>query len=154
MFTAHDNGDDIPNGPGTLSNSAHLYVMDVDGDNREALTDTLHEERAPTWSPSGDKVVYSCRIGGGANDFEICVIDAGGTNTVQLTDNLVADLPATWSPDGERLVFQRPTAQGNQLFTMKPTLNEDGTFPTARQLTFPPGANFFPNWGRVKITGQ
>lgn len=153
-FTAHDDGDDIPSGPGFLSNSAELYVMDVDGSDREPLTHTPYEERSPAWSPSGEKFVYSCRIGGGENDFEICVIDADGTDAVQLTDNSLPDLTPTWSPDGTRLLFHRPTAQGNQLFTMPPTLNEDGTLPTAMQLTFPPGASLLANWGEVRATGQ
>ena len=153
-FTAHDVGDDIPSGPGFLSNSAELYGSHVDGSDSEPLTETPYEERSPAWSPSGERLVYSCRIGGGANDFEICVIDADGTNPVQLTDNVAPDLTPTWSPDGEQLLFHRPTAQGNQLFTMPPTRNEDGTLPTATQLTFPPGASLLANWGQLKITGQ
>ena len=154
VYTAHDVGDDIPNGPGFLSNSAELYVTGADGSGREQLTHTNYEERSPAWSPSGDKIVYSCRIGGGANDFEICVINADGTNPVQLTDNSVPDLTPTWSPDGQQLVFHRPVAgQGNQLFTMQPRPNEDGTLPTATQLTFAPGANLLANWGELRVTG-
>jgi hypothetical protein len=57
-------------------------------------------------------------------------------------------------------VFQRLVAgQGNQLFTMRPALNENGTLPTATQLTdFTKGhgMNFIPNWGqlRVKVGGS
>jgi Tol biopolymer transport system component len=80
------------------------------------------------------------------------VIDADGANRVQLTTNAVADLMATFSPDGQQIVFQRPVpGQGNQLFTMRPTLNEDGTLPTATQLTFAPGVNLLPNWGELRV---
>jgi TolB protein len=65
---------------------AELYLTNADGSGRLRLTDNAFEERAPAWSPSGEKIVYSCRIGGGTADFEICVIDANGTNAVQLTD--------------------------------------------------------------------
>jgi TolB protein len=155
VYTAHDVGDDItnPNNPqGAASNSAELYSVNADGSDRRRLTDNTFEERAPSWSPSGDKIVYSCRIDGGFTDFEICVIDADGTNRVQLTNNAVADLTATFSPDGRQIVFQRPVpGQGNQLFTMRPTLNEDGTRPTSTQLTFAPGMNLLPNWGELRI---
>jgi TolB protein len=155
VYTAHDVGDDITNPlnrQGAVSNSAELYLVDADGSNRRPLTDDDFEQRAPSWSPSGDKIVYSCRIGGGFNDFEICVIDADGTQAVQLTNNAVGDLTATFSPDGQQIVFQRPVpGQGNQLFTMRPTLNDDGTLPTATQLTFAPGINLLPNWGELRV---
>jgi Tol biopolymer transport system component len=165
VYTAHDVGDDIPNPPsGFLSNSAELYLINPDGTDRQRLTytsvpgdgQTDVEERAAAWSPQGDKILYSCRIGGGRSDFEICVINADGTGQLQLTDNNVADLSGTWSPDGQQMVFQRLVAgQGPQLFTMAPRLNPDGTLPTATQLTHPPGLNLFPHWGelRVRVTG-
>jgi Tol biopolymer transport system component len=155
VYTAHDVGDDItnPNNPqGAVSNSAELYSVNADGSDRRRLTENTFEERAPSWSPNGDKIVYSCRIDGGFTDSEICVIDADGTHRVQLTNNSVADLTATFSPDGQQIVFQRPVpGQGNQLFTMWPTLNEDGTLPIAAQLTFAPGVNLLPNWGELRV---
>jgi len=160
VYTAHDVGDDIPSGQGALSNSAELYVTKTDGSDRTALTRNTFEERAPAWSPSGGRIVYSCRIGGGAADFEICLINADGTGAVQLTNNTVADLTATWSPDGQQVVFQRPVlGQGNQLFTMPPSLNQDGTLPTATQRTFsppgisPPAVNLLANWGELRVKG-
>jgi TolB protein len=155
VYTAHDVGDDItnPNNPqGAVSNSAELYSVNADGSDRVRLTDDTFEERAPSWSPNGDKIVYSCRVDGGFTDFEICVIDADGTHRVQLTNNAVADLTATFSPDGQQIVFQRPVpGQGIQLFTMRPALNQDGTLPTATQLTFAPGVNLLPNWGELRV---
>jgi Tol biopolymer transport system component len=164
VYTAHDVGDDVTNpvNPmGAASNSAELYLIDADGSDRLRLTDNSYEERAPSWSPNGEKIVYSCRIDGGFTDFEICVIDADknpdgtlATPTV-LTANSVADLTASFSPDGERIVFQRPApGQGNQLFTMAPGLNADATLPTATQLTFPPGMNGGANWGELRAKAQ
>jgi Tol biopolymer transport system component len=169
VYTAHDVGDDIvnpANPQGAASNSAELYLVDADGTDRLRLTDNSYEERAAAWSPNGDKIVYSCRIGGGFADFEICLIDAhpnpDGTlpTPTVLTDNQVPDLTATFSPGGQQIVFQRLVAgQGNQLFTMQPALNENGTLPTATQLTdFTKGhgMNLLPNWGqlRVKVDGS
>jgi Tol biopolymer transport system component len=128
VYTAHDLGDDVvnPMNPqGAASNSAELYLIDPDGTDRLRLTDNNYEERAAAWSPTGDKIVYSCRIGGGFADFEICLLDPhpnpDGTLSAPtvLTNNPVPDLSATFSPDGQQIVFQRLVAgQGNQLFTM------------------------------------
>ena len=167
VYTAHDVGDDITNPlnpQGAASNTAELYLTNSDGSDPLRLTDNDYEERAPSWSPNGDTLVYSCRIGGGFADFEICVIDAhansAGTlpTATVLTNNSAADLTASFSPDGQRIVFQRGVAgQGNQLFTMRPTLNQDGSLPTATQLTFSTrgdGMNLIPNWGELRVKAQ
>src|SRR5262245_13550930 len=144
-----------------------MYVIDPDGTGRARVTDGTIEERAPSWSPDGDSIVYLCRIrdvrfpSPDYADFEICVVGAhpnpDGTlpTPTVLTNNTVGDLGASFSPDGQLLVIQRVVpGQGNQLFTMAPTLNADGTMPTATQLTTSPspmGQNFFPQWGRVRV---
>ena len=54
------------------------------------LTANSEEERAPSWSPDGRRVVYCCRKGdpereGGVRTFEICVMNADGTGEKQVT---------------------------------------------------------------------
>jgi Tol biopolymer transport system component len=150
VFTSHPATDDPQ-----LSNQAEIRVMNPDGTGRVQLTHNGEEERAASWSPDGNRIVYSCRIGGGGADFEICVMNARGGGLQQLTDNTVADLTATFSPDGEQVVFQRQVpGQGFQLFTMQSKLNEDDSRPTATQLTFPPGINLFANWGGLRVHGS
>jgi TolB protein len=149
VFTSHPVSDNA-----RLSNRAEISVMDPDGSSRLQLTHNDYEERAPAWSPDGTRIVFSCRIGGGSADFELCVMNADGSGLVQLTDNAVPDLSAAWSPDGQQIVFARPSVTGapdNQLFTMQPALNADGTLPTATQLTFPPGVNLLANWGELRV---
>lgn len=143
------------------SNTAEVYVLSLETLETEPpqrLTFNNEEERAPSWNPDGDRIAFMCRIGAEINfriDFEICVMNADGSDLMQLTDNAVLDATPSWSPDGQHLVFHRPVAGQFQLFVIKPTLNPDGTRPTATPLTFPPGANAFPNWGelRVKVGG-
>lgn len=153
-FTAHDVGDEGPNYPNPpfISNSAEIYVLNADGTGTpRRLTHNNEEERAPSWSPEGTRIVFSCRIGGGSADFEICVMNADGSGLVQLTDNSLPDLGATYSPDGQQILFQSTLVPGSgqpQLFAM----NADGT--GLRQLTFPPGINLIPNWGELRVRGH
>lgn len=140
VYTSHAATDDPVN-----SASAEVYVIDADGTGSPTrLTNNTEEERAPSWSPDGKRIVFSCRRGG--PDFELCVMNANGTGQLQLTDNNVPDLTASWSPDGKRIVFHRRVGGRGQfqLFSVNP----DGTGEV--QLTFPPGLNAFPNWGEVR----
>jgi TolB protein len=154
VYTAHDEGDEGPNYPSPpfISNSAELYVVNTEGTGTpKRLTHNDEEERAASWSPDGTRIVFSCRIGGGAADFEICLVNADGSGLVQLTDNSLPDLTATFSPDGQQILFQSTLVPGSgqpQLFVM----NADGT--QLRQLTFPPGINLIPNWGELRVRNQ
>ena len=61
--------------------------MNPDGSGRKQLTFNNEEERAPSWSPDGTKILYMCRalwLNSGT-DFELCVMDADGSN-LQVTD--------------------------------------------------------------------
>jgi TolB protein len=147
-YTAHPASDDP-----RFSNRAEIYVRNADGTGAPTqLTSNNEEERGPAWSPDGTRIVYACRIGGGTATFEICVMNADGTGVQQLTDNSVPDLTPTFSPDGQQIVFQRQVSgEGFQLFTMAPSLNPDGTLPTATKLTSPPGINLVAHWGQLRI---
>jgi hypothetical protein len=106
------------------------------------------------------------------------VINADGTGFEQLTNDLnVPNLTATWSPDGQQIVFNKLLPQvvpgapavNYQLFTMSPSLNPDGSMPTAYAITcaprqqppypYPcppginqtPGINLIAHWGQLRV---
>jgi TolB protein len=142
LFTSHV----ITDKP-TIATSAEIYVMNADGSGMPvALTHNQEEERAPSWSPDGKRIVFCCRRG--APTFEICVMNADGTGEVQLTHNNVADLTPSWSPDGKKIAWHR-TMGGRASFQIW-TMNADGSDP--KQITDIPGANAFPRWGKMRLT--
>ena len=138
IFTSHPTTDSPTN-----STHAEIYRLNADGTGLIALTSNLEEERAPSWSPDGTKIVFMARHGG--TDFEICTMDADGSNVAQLTNNSVTDATPTFSPDGQKIVFHRLVGVTFQLFQM----NADGT--GAVQMTAPPGLNLFANWGELRV---
>lgn len=138
LFTSHAVTDNQQN-----SATAEIYVTNVDGTGLMRLTFNTEEERAPSWSPDGSRIVYMCRHGG--SDFELCVMNADGTGQVQVTDNTLFEATATWSPDGSQIVFHRTVGAGPQLFFMNP----DGSGQV--QLSSPPGLNGFANWGELRV---
>ena len=144
VFTSHPVTDDP-----IRSNLAEMYVINVDGTGLTRLTFNAEEERAPSWSPDGSRIVYMCRIGGGASIFEICTMNADGSDRRQLTNNTVLDATPTFSPDGQQILFLRTVAPGTPGVQQLWLMNADGS--GQAQLTNPPGVNTLANWGVVRV---
>jgi Tol biopolymer transport system component len=97
-----------------------IFAMDADGTNQVRLTDNAVEDSFPGFSPNGQKIVFTTRIGGA--DLEIALMDADGQNIVPLTENGVNDTQPSFSPDGSRIVFRRSEPGDDEIFVM----NADG----------------------------
>src|SRR5262245_49802861 len=144
VFTSHPVTDDPQR-----SNLAEIYVINVDGTGLTRLTFNAEEERGPSWSPDGSRIVYTCRIGGGTSVFEICTMNADGSDRRRLTDNTMFDGTPTFSPDGQHILFLRTVAPGTPGVQQLWLMNADGAGQT--QLTNPPGVNTIANWGVVRV---
>ena len=89
-----------------------IYVMDANGGNPQHLTNDLNDDRYPSWSPDGKRIVFSSeRDGHFIGEFEITsseiyLMDADGGNQQRLTENRKNDYAPSWSPEGTRIVFE------------------------------------------------
>jgi Tol biopolymer transport system component len=143
VFTNYDVDDD-PQTP----TSSEIWTMNPDGSDPVQLTHNAVDERGPAWSPDGTRIVYACKQGTVAPNFdlEVCIMNADGTGQTQLTFNTLNDAAPKFSPDGRKIVWNRASGggAGNHIWVM----NTDGSGQT--QITVPPtGTNLFPDWGFV-----
>jgi hypothetical protein len=117
------------------------------------------EERAPTWSPNGERLGYLCRRGpiSPVPLFQICVLDKhkdadgiwdGTFEPEQMLTTSGQHLTFTWSPDGSKIVFHKNVGTTLQLFYLcvDHPCGEN-------QITFNPEGNAFPHWGVVRREG-
>ena len=81
----------------------HIYVMNADGSGVRALTSGEGYDRNPSFSPSGEQVVFDRVVGGGRP--HIFIVDIDGTGLRQLTDGPVADSDPTYAPNGKWIAF-------------------------------------------------
>ena len=90
-----------------------LYVMNIDGTNRQKLT-TCAPEGGPTWSPDSSKIAFvkKTRIVQGEEEEEVIekgldiyVINADGADEKRLTTDRDDELSPAWSPDGSKLTY-------------------------------------------------
>ena len=88
-----------------------IYVMDNDGSNQRNLTKNPADDRSPSWSPDGKRIVFMSNRDGHAKHgwltSEIYVMDADGGNPRNLTNHPDNDSLPSWSPDGKRIAFGR-----------------------------------------------
>ena len=126
---------------GSDPRTATIYLMDVDGRNQRPLIDIAGAQRAPVFSPDGQKIAFESKApmqgtdsepGSTENNdtLEIYVIDIDGTNKKQLTHNDVDDGHPTWAPNGKQIAFTGMVDDIYHIFNV----NADGG--TVQQLTY------------------
>ncbi|MDD9974411.1 MAG: tetratricopeptide repeat protein, partial [Candidatus Poribacteria bacterium] len=136
---------------GSDPKSATIYLMDVDGKNQRPLIDIEGAQRAPVFSPDGQKIAFESKApaqetGGGPgstenNDtLEIYVIHIDGTNKKQLTHNDVDDGHPTWAPNGKQIAFTAMVGDIYQIFSVSAVGG------TAKQLTFTNASHYHPTF--------
>ncbi|GGG40599.1 acylaminoacyl-peptidase [Croceivirga lutea] len=80
----------------------NLWMLKIDGSQHQKLTSREVSESNPTWSPSGDRIVFSSSTDEGS---EIYVYWVATGKVARLSQLPFSPSAITWSPDGKQLAF-------------------------------------------------
>ena len=138
-----------------------IYVIGVDGDNEQRLTENRNNEDTPSWSPDGKRITFASDRKGDLQNFEIYMMDADGGNQQRLTENRVFDWYPSWSPNSERIAFMSNRDGNYEIYVMDADGGNQQNLTNNRHAdaspawlnspfsVFPAGKKF-TIWGRLK----
>jgi Tol biopolymer transport system component len=86
-----------PNG----GNTGDIFVMEADGSNPHAITNSAELEAAPDWSPNGSLIAFHIATKGS----QVYTIGSNGSNMQNISNNSNIESDPDWSPDGNKIVF-------------------------------------------------
>jgi TolB protein len=135
--------------------NGQIWLMDTDGENERPLV-TTGSNAAPTWSPRGDEIAFTCVRAVGTSD--ICTVDVATGAVTNLTPGGRNETGPDWSPDGQTIVFSSSSAgEGGDegLYTIEP----HALIPTPRLLFDRPATDetdpaWSPNGVWIAYAGQ
>ena len=81
-----------------------LFLMDIDGENKQQITTTAGGEYSAVWRPDGQKIGYMSAVSGSMQLWEM---DANGANPRQVSDIEDGISGFIYSPDGSKILFTK-----------------------------------------------
>ena len=126
-----------------LSQSGTNYLwnvgkMNYDGLDKEILVDSLLHVSHPTFSPSGDEIMFVEQSG-------IFIMNSDGTSLTNLTNHYESDWAPTFTPDGHSIIYETNIDGNKEIYSVdiggnnntnltnntsndiSPSINSDGT---------------------------
>jgi len=96
-----------------------LFLIRVDGSGLRRLTEDVHKDRNPRWSPAGDRILFYSNRGG---LYQAWTIRPDGSQLEKLTDVAGGVANCFWATDGRRLVC--PSSEGASVVDLTRPLRE------------------------------
>ncbi|MDZ4677769.1 MAG: hypothetical protein SGI74_09700 [Oligoflexia bacterium] len=97
--------------------SAQIHVADNAAKKIKQLTTKVAIHWFPSWSPDGNKIIFSSNRDDNKN-FELYLMNADGTCLKRLTYVGGTDLMPSFSPDGKKILFTSDRTGTSQIYLM------------------------------------
>lgn len=119
-----------------FSGNNDIYRIRRDGTDLTQLTTYAECDNMPSWSPAGDKIVYSRNNEGTMPDpfdedddynADIYVMDTDGSNNTQLTTKGDCQHWAVWSPDGTKIAYKDDMGTEDHWYPSLWVMDADGS---------------------------
>jgi dipeptidyl aminopeptidase/acylaminoacyl peptidase len=101
--------------------------MEVEGGDRQRLTDGPADDGNPAWSPIAPLIVFDASRGLFHGDIYVVSADGSGEMS-NVTESLPLDSNPSWSPDGRRIAFLRKRDKRSRARVF--VMNADGSVQT------------------------
>ena len=87
-----------------IDRDSDLYLVDVDGNDVQKITDTPLDESFPVWSPDGTKIAFLTNQNPYGIKAEMEILDVSDGRVTTLQGPFVTANPPVWSPDGSHIL--------------------------------------------------
>lgn len=120
----------------------HVFRLDILTNEFVQLTSGTHQDKWPTWSPTGSQIAFASNRNG---NFDLFIMESDGSEVTQLTKSPEDEITPVWSPNGNELVYtsSKILESGMEETRLMSIRLDDGR---ARQLTFGPNNDHSPQW--------
>ncbi len=79
-------------------NSVELFLIDLNGANRQRLTHNAADDLAPSWSPDGRRIVFE-------RNGQLILLNLSNGQETAIGTGVSIDSTPAWSPDGQWIAF-------------------------------------------------
>lgn len=85
-----------------ISGKRDIFIMDTDGHNEINLTEHPADDIQPTWSPTGEHILF---VSDREGTHDLYLMEPDGSNVRRVFEEKSHRVAPIWSPDGKRIAY-------------------------------------------------
>ena len=93
-----------------------IYIMNPDGSDQVRLTNHRADDAMPTWSPTGERILFASDRDRFTLSRDLYLMDPDGKNVRRVFGKSEDRSNASWSPDGKQIAYRRRELNGAYIY--------------------------------------